>query len=230
MKNKIVLLLITVTIILTQRCDNVENDYMKSIPEGMHLLSQVITNYDDHTVIDTFYYNSNYEISKMERRDGEMVSQFYFHNKQLGENKVTVNEEGRQVSYYIHYMNNGNLSVSNDTTAYILEKPEAGYYTLMTCYKRKPFEIWNLDCSYNLFWESGNLKSVSTNRDVRNYKYDDKQNPTAGYIVWGFLNDDLYSGTTNNRLREGYQYEYNEWGYPVRLFTPLYYREYYYIQ
>jgi hypothetical protein len=62
------------------------------------------------------------------------------------------------------------------------------------------------------------------------YKYDKKFNPLAGYIFWGFFYDGYLTGTSNNRIEDGYKYQYNESGFPVYLNTSDFSREYYYYE
>lgn len=228
MKNWIVLILFTGILIGSQSCEKTEPNYMNSVPEGIKLLKQVNTYYDDHVIVDTFYYDAYYELSCLERRNGEYVNRFYFTNKKLQERAISINVNGSYVSYDISYMTDGKLSISNDTTAYLFSGHESGYYKHLSYLSREPFEEWNENyvCEYN--WDNGNLSSACVNRVVTHFNYDDKSNPMAGYVIWGFFYDDLFIGTNNNRFEEGYQYEYNEKGYPVRLTTPEYQREYLY--
>jgi len=226
MKNRIILTLLAGILLAGQSCNEPEDGF--AIPEGMQILSHVNTYYENHMVVDTFYYDSHYELTRLDRRDGDLESQFYFEHKKLSEGKVMIKEEGQAVSYSISYMNDGKMSVSKNTRAYILSESESGYYTLLTCYTREPFEEWDETYFCEFSWENGNMKSRCVNREKTYYYYDDKPNPMAGYIVWGFFVDDLYLGTTNNRIDTGYQYEYDELGYPVRLIAPGYVREYFY--
>jgi hypothetical protein len=228
MKTRIFLFIIAGILLTDGGCDKIENDYMNQIPAEYQLLRQVNTYYNDYVVVDTFYYNSNYELSCFERREDSSVNRFYFEGKKLKEQKVTVKENGKDISYYINYLNDGTLTVTNNTTAYLLSEQDSGYYTHLTCFTRKPFEDWveNYQCNFN--WDKGNLNSTCYKTEMVNYNYDNNPNPLAGYVFWGFFYDEFLTGTTNNRMEYGYQYQYNDEGYPVRLETPKFYREYYY--
>lgn len=230
MKNNLILSLLAGLILMVTACQKESDiDYMLSVPDGIHLLSHVNTYYyDGRDLTDTFSYNSSYEITGIQRREGELVSQFYFKDRKLKESKVQLHNGEHVVSYNINYMSDGRLSVSNDTEAFILSDNESGYYTQLTYYSREPFEEWDESyvCEFN--WELGNLKSSCVDRNVVYYHYDDKPNPLAGYISWGFFHDELYIGTTNNRMGDDYQYTYNSKGYPETLITPKFYREFFY--
>lgn len=229
MKNKVLLLLLATILIASQACTKVENDDLKIVPEGMHLLSHINTHYHGHTVVDSFYYNTNFDIEKMVRHDGELQTSFYFKNKRLSERSVVIKHDDQEVSYNISYMNDGKLSVSNDTSAYVLSDALAGnLYTKLICYSREPFAEWDVEYSCEFNWEDGNLISACVDRMLTHYQYDNKPNPMAGYRVWGFFYDDLFLGSTNNRIQSEYHYEYDEYSYPSRLTTPGFYREYFY--
>ncbi len=224
MKNWIILLLITGILFANQSCEKTEPDYMNSIPTGLQLLKQVNTYYSDHMIVDTFYYDAGYEIICLERRYGDLTNRFYFENKKLKERIVTVKQNGQNVSYDISYMTDGTLTITNDTSAYLFTDDQFGYYKNLRFMTRKPFGEWNESyiCEYD--WNEGNLSSACVNRVVINYDYDDYINPMAGYMVWGFFDDDLFLGTSNNRIEVEYQYEYNDYAYPVYLITPIYQR------
>lgn len=230
MKNWFAILLIAVAVITGRSCDKMENDYMDAIPESLHLLRQVNTYYDAYLVVDTFYYNSDYELKCFERREDSSVFRFYFEHKKLKEQKVTLKENGNLTSYDVSYLNDGTLTLSNYTRAFLLSEQDSGYYTHLTCFTRKPFEEWteNYQCRFD--WDNGNLNSTCYEKETVNYTYDDNPNPMAGYVFWGLFVDDFLTGTTNNRISNGYQYQYNAYGYPVSLETPKFYREYLYYE
>jgi hypothetical protein len=77
MKKGIILLLVATMIIAGGSCDKTENDYMSAIPEELHLLRQVNTYFDDHVVIDTFYYHSDYTLACFERREDSLTNRFF---------------------------------------------------------------------------------------------------------------------------------------------------------
>lgn len=230
MKNLIFILLFVVTLFATQSCEKTELDYMNSIPKGLHLLKQVNTYYLNSVVIDTFYYNSSYELICLERRDGDVMNRYYFENRKIREQTIKIKENGIYVSYDVGYMADETLAITNDTTAYFFSEPLAGYYKRMTCMTRVPFGEWEEKyvCEYE--WQNGNLSSALVDRVITYFKYDDKNNPMAGYAVWGNFFDDLFVGTNNNRVENEYFYEYNGWSYPIRLTSADYYREYFYHQ
>jgi hypothetical protein len=223
-------LLVVVMLIATQSCEKTEIDYMNSIPKGLHLLKRVNTYYTDNVVVDTFYYNSNYEIICLERRDGDLKNRFYFEDQKLRSQIINIKKNDTYVSYEVSYLADETLAVTNDTTAYFFSDPDSGYYKRLTCMTRAPFGEWEEKyiCEYE--WKNGNLSSASVDRVVTYFNYDDKFNPMAGYAIWGNFFDDLFMGTNNNRIKNEYHYEYNSSAYPIRLSAPDYYREYFYHQ
>lgn len=227
MKNNILLCIAACFILLGQSCVKDESLQLPTASKGTNLLSNVNTYYNNHVVIDSFYYKSN-ELWRIARWENDRVYIIYFEDKRLKESRVAINENGKQVSYYINYLNDGSLSLSNDDNAYIMSDLYEGLYSRSTSMIRGEFNEWITDKIIEYNWYDGNLVGTVIDQEVENYTYDSNPNPLAGYIAWGFFFDELFIGTKNNRLREDYNYEYNNHNFPVRLNTPDYHREYFY--
>lgn len=230
MKNRIVLFTAITLMFSLYGCQKAENDYMQNIPADLKLIKNVKTTYRDHTVTDKFTYDASFQVNCIERSERDYVYLFYYSDKKLSEQRITVNDNGNYVTYNVTYTTEGNLAISNDTSAYIFSEAEDGFFRKVSYLGRKPFGEWNEVYSCNFTIEHNNIGFACGNQLIEPASYDGHPNPLAGYGNWGMLFKGLYVGTANNPLHEGYQYEYDLDGYPIRLVTPTFYREYHYYE